>query len=581
MKSAAPDPVSGEKIGRYQVLRELGRGGFARVIEAVDPVLERHVALKLVRSEVLGHLGAEEEAFLLREARAAARLSHPGFVTIYEIGRFSGGLFLAMELVKGTTLRAILRERAQLDTNEALGIVRQIVDALDVAHVEGVVHQDIKPENLLIEPGGRVRIADFGIASLVGAHARELGGRKVALGSPAYMAPEQILKQPTDGRTDIYSVAVVLYEMLAGSKPYRGASVEALLGAILHEQPESMANVAPALERTILRAMSKRPSDRYPTGRAFADALEASRQHAHANPNMRAGSRPSMPPPPRLSDGVARWVSGPSVLPRAWGQVSPSNTTRLMLRLRRKSIDGVLLVATEDWSMAVGLEAGAPTGAIGGPGGDEIGSLLLGLGYMKQDHHRRVVAEYEKSLAWESSERIGVVATRLGAVSGPDLETALESQLDARLNMLLDLPRGTFWFYRQPRRDTRRIVAPRPIERIVANGLLLDDRRRAEVVDPEIRRYADHHISVGPTAINQLVPMGLLALGQPFLDRAQGRTVADSVANSGIPVEVARVILFALWELGGVALEPDPGRATSGNLSTAKGLPPPPPSRVD
>jgi serine/threonine-protein kinase len=263
------------------VERELGRGGMATVYLARDLQQDRVVALKVLRPELSGLVGAERFA---REIAIAARLNHPHILPIYDSGSLELGdgaavRFYTMPFVAGKSLRDRLAEAPQLPIEEAVRIARQAAEALEHAHHEGVVHRDIKPENILLA-GDNALVADFGIARATDAAGERLTQTGLALGTPAYMSPEQATGTTRlDGRADIYALGCVLYEMLAGEPPFTGPTAQAILARHAMDRVPSLRTLRPevsaGLSRVVRRALAKVPADRYPTARAFADQLAA------------------------------------------------------------------------------------------------------------------------------------------------------------------------------------------------------------------------------------------------------------------------------------------------------------------
>ena len=258
---------------RYRIERELGRGGMATVYLAHDLRHDRPVALKVFHPELAAVLG---ERFL-REIRVAAKLSHPHILTVHDSGESAGFLWYTMPVVDGESLRERIRREGQLPVEEAVRIARTVAEALDFAHAHGIVHRDIKPENILLF-GNEPMVADFGIALAMDAAGPDrLTQTGFSLGTPAYMSPEQACAEPRlDGRTDIYSLGCVLYEMLAGEPPYTGPTPQAAVARRLTEPPPSLRTVRDlpdALERAVHKALARSPADRFATGRDFVRAI--------------------------------------------------------------------------------------------------------------------------------------------------------------------------------------------------------------------------------------------------------------------------------------------------------------------
>jgi eukaryotic-like serine/threonine-protein kinase len=259
---------------RYRIERELGAGGMATVYLAHDLKHERLVALKVLHPRLAATLGPQR---FLREIRIAARLRHPHIVPLYDSGEADGLLYYVMPYIEGESLRDRLRRERQLPLEEALTIAREVADALAYAHEHELIHRDIKPENILLE-GRHALVADFGIARAVGSAATtQLTETGLAIGTPAYMPPEQALGDAVDARSDVYALGCVLYEMLAGEAPFAAATAQASIGRRLSEAPPQIRHVRdevpPRLEQTIMTALSRAPGDRFPSATAFGEAL--------------------------------------------------------------------------------------------------------------------------------------------------------------------------------------------------------------------------------------------------------------------------------------------------------------------
>jgi eukaryotic-like serine/threonine-protein kinase len=266
---------SGRSVGRYRILDFLGAGAMGEVYLAEDPHIERRLAIKTVRLVGRPQEVDDRKKRLLREARAAGRLLHPNVVTLFDAGEAEGLLYLAFEYVEGTDLASRL-EKGPLSLREVLRIVRQAADALHYAHGQGIVHRDIKPSNILLDLRGRVKVADFGIAKMAG-QSTELTVAGSVMGSPQYLSPEQIRGEDLDGRSDIFSLGVVLYELLSGTRPFSGETITTLVYQILHKEPPRISDlrvVPPRLEELLGRMLAK---DR---GERLASAAEVSKELA-------------------------------------------------------------------------------------------------------------------------------------------------------------------------------------------------------------------------------------------------------------------------------------------------------------
>ena len=255
----------------------LGRGAMGVIYRAHDPVIDRTVALKLVRADLLE--GEEREEFLARfrqEAQAAGRCTHPNIVTIHDFALHDGNPFLAMEYVQGDSLAAALRRAGRFAPAAAIAVMTQVLDALGAAHALGIVHRDVKPANILLLADGRVKVTDFGIAR-IDSVGMTLAG--TVLGTPSYMSPEQCRGDPVDGRSDLFSAGAVLFELLSGERPFPGRTFTAITQALMDPAPiepgTRLAGQPPALAAVVRRALAKRAEERFASAAAMAAALRA------------------------------------------------------------------------------------------------------------------------------------------------------------------------------------------------------------------------------------------------------------------------------------------------------------------
>lgn len=272
-----------DRIGRFEITAELGRGSMGIVHRAHDPVVGRDVAIKriLLPHGLLPDKKKEFHERFLREARAAGRLSHAGIVTVYDFndGASDGCPFIAMEYVEGSTLHELIHAQPPLGTSWALTVGEALADALQTAHDAGIVHRDLKPANVLVrQADGVAKITDFGVARV---NHSDLTGVGMTYGSPAYMAPECLRGAPADSRSDLFALAVILYEVLCRHRPFGGDDFHTTCAAILSEPPASISRheptLAPAFDRFFARALAKNPEERYQSGAAFRDAVRALR----------------------------------------------------------------------------------------------------------------------------------------------------------------------------------------------------------------------------------------------------------------------------------------------------------------
>jgi eukaryotic-like serine/threonine-protein kinase len=313
--------------GRYRLVEPLARGGMATVWVADDPVLSRRVAVKILRSDLA--LDEGTRARFRHEAIAAARLSHPNIVSTYDTGDDDGIAYIVMELVDGPTLRHLIDQRGSLPVAEVIRIGKQVADALDAAHRAGLVHRDVKPANVLVPPGGPVKVTDFGIAKAAGGD--DLTRTGTVMGTARYLSPEQVNGRPTDPRTDVYALGLLLYEALCGHPPFGGdtdiatamARLTTSAPAIRAERPE----VSSALDDVIHRCLARQPGARFGSAAAVRDALD----QARIDPTG-AIPRPVLAAPPAAAPAPAPVAAPPAhtgpTAPQPIPAASPGRTRR-------------------------------------------------------------------------------------------------------------------------------------------------------------------------------------------------------------------------------------------------------------
>jgi len=282
--------------GRYQIIKEVGRGSMGVVFQARDPHIGRLVALKVLRKDRM-----ESENFVqrfLKEAKVIGRLTHPNILAIYDVGEEQGAVYIAMEFLEGVSLSELARGSLP-GTKEVVALGVQLAETLDYAHKKGVVHRDVKPSNIIVQSDGQIKITDFGIAHVDDATATLQTQAGEIMGTPAYMSPEQVLGQPVDGRSDIFSLGIVLYELTTGLRPFggEGKGLVTVLNEIVQFTPQEPAALAASvpreLSRLIMKALDKEPAKRFQTGKEFAEALKA----CHDAP---------VPSPPQPAPGLAQ-----------------------------------------------------------------------------------------------------------------------------------------------------------------------------------------------------------------------------------------------------------------------------------
>ena len=268
----------GDKLGNFEIMALIGRGGMGEVYRARDPRLKRDVAIKTMPSGFAGD--RDRIARFEREARAASALNHPNIVSVYDIGTEGGVSFIVSELVDGETLARII-QRGPLPLRKLIEVSTQICDGLAAAHTAGVIHRDLKPGNIMLSRDGRVKILDFGLARQNHAHGvdsttMDASHPGMILGTPGYMSPEQVRGEPTDARSDLFSLGVILYEMASGKPAFRGSSSVEVMNSILKDEPPELPpSSPPALDRIVRRCIEKEPARRFQWAADLGFALQS------------------------------------------------------------------------------------------------------------------------------------------------------------------------------------------------------------------------------------------------------------------------------------------------------------------
>lgn len=347
-----------KKLGRYEIIRELGKGAMGVIYEGRDPTLERRVAIKTARREVMERSGQAEEIVerFVREARAAGALNHPNIVTIYDVGEEGGTAYIAMEYIEGSDLKTLIEQNKAREINEVVEWGVQICEALACAHDQGIFHRDVKPANIMIPNQGVLKVTDFGIART---HDSTLTQEGALIGTPSYMSPEQFMGKKVDARSDLFSLAIILYELLTGEKPFAGEALTTIMHHVLKSEPapphELNYEVPEALSAVIMKALSKRPQDRYGDGRSMALALRESLQKS---PDMSIV----------LAAGIA---AAETVLDAASGQRTPAPSSSTLTGAQAAPVADAATVAGKAQPAATVISSSAR----GAPDSGNIDSL--------------------------------------------------------------------------------------------------------------------------------------------------------------------------------------------------------------
>jgi serine/threonine protein kinase len=316
--------MTGRTLSHYRILEKLGEGAMGVVYKAEDERLRRTVALKFLHPQSFG--SEEEKKRFLREAQAGAMLDHPNVATVYGVEETGGEVFIVMALIDGPSVSGKLL-LGSLPADEALDIAIQAGQGLQEAHEKGIVHRDIKPSNVMVNQKGQARITDFGLAQMSGRSRLTRTG--TTLGTPSYMSPEQALGKPTDRRCDIWSLAVMLYEMLAGRAPFDGSHEQVIVYSIINEDHEPLtarrAGLPAELDRVLGKALAKNPAERYQHVDEFLVDLRAVRKKMHAAHADNAEPPPERTPATRTAPAVAASSRPQSTAPLPPGSPSPAS----------------------------------------------------------------------------------------------------------------------------------------------------------------------------------------------------------------------------------------------------------------
>ena len=345
-------------LGRYKIISEIGQGAMGVVYKAVDPIIDRTVAIKTINLNLSRQELEEYEQRFQQEIKAAGRLNHPNIVTIYDVGKTDQVAYMAMEFLEGNELKDIIASGNLPGSEAVVDIISQVADGLWFAHQQDIVHRDVKPSNIMVLKGGIAKITDFGIARLPNSAVKTMTG--LILGSPRYMSPEQVIGKAIDARSDIFSLGVVLYEALTGVAPFDGDNVNAIMYATVNTTPPPPSahnrNVPAMLDLIVAKAMAKLLEDRYQSIKEFADDLREVRRQMDSNrpaAAIKASTAPAMQrtPAPVL---VERHVDTATIPMGNEGKAKDEEVKQLPLAKTFDSFDATLRLAamtdqTEDF----------------------------------------------------------------------------------------------------------------------------------------------------------------------------------------------------------------------------------------
>jgi serine/threonine-protein kinase len=269
-----------KSLGRYKIIKEIGRGAMGVVYQGYDPKIDRIVALKTIRKDRLAESRDVEDLVMRfqKELRATGKLVHPNIIVIYDTGEDEERAYIAMEYIEGDTLENLIQKGIRFSMEKIIDIIDQICEGLEYTHRQGIVHRDLKPSNIMLVQGEKVKIADFGISKAVGAASSPLTQAGILLGTPSYMSPEQIAGTEINGRSDLFSLGIILYQLLTGEKPFVGDTIPTLLYNIVNKDPtppsQVDSSIPPLFDDVITKALAKNPDKRYRRAKDFVEDLK-------------------------------------------------------------------------------------------------------------------------------------------------------------------------------------------------------------------------------------------------------------------------------------------------------------------
>jgi hypothetical protein len=539
-------PPKGKRIGKYEILGLVGKGGMGVVYRALDPFLEREVALKVMLPQIAED--PQQKQRFEREARAVARLNHPNVVMVFDLGYHTDGApYIVMELLRGDDLLHITRRDAPLPLEEKVSIVLQVLDGLGQAHKLGIVHRDIKPANVFVTEEGTAKITDFGIARLGSVVATGAG---MVLGTAAYMSPEQVQGDPVDGRSDLFSVGSMLCEMLSGRRPFEAETPMATLYRIAHNEPALDLPAGPEYARflpVLGRALAKDPARRFATSAEFADALAScvgGSLGARRKVALReAGEGPVATPtdgtkttrPLTHTPGGAGPAAETGPGPPA-RRLDPSGLFRILRDVYVGGKSGHLHFTSGRSHRSLRIVRGQITHAISDTDGEHLGEVLVRYGVISQ-------GDLERAL--DSEKRLGPVLSGMGLLDREKLEGALGLHAREILFSMIEADDGSYTF-----EELADVASECEVASTLSTGqVILDATRRVQ--DPElVRRVLGDQGRVLVLSSDPLLRSQRIALTPTdgyVLSRVDGTLSArDVISLSPVPPEDTERSLFGL-----------------------------------
>jgi serine/threonine protein kinase/DnaJ-domain-containing protein 1 len=580
----APPPASSAagptRIGKYEVVALLGRGGMGAVYRGFDPVLEREVALKVMLPQIADD--PEQKLRFEREARAVARLAHPSVVTVYDLGYHTDGSpYIVMELLTGHDLATLLKSGTSIGVERSTWIVLQVLEGLGLAHQRGIVHRDIKPPNIFITDGEAVKIMDFGIARFTSTLATSSG---MVMGTAAYMSPEQVRGEPVDGRSDLFSTGIVLCELLTGRRPFQSESAMATMYRIANDEPVIEAAGQPQIEAllpVLRRALAKRVDERYPSAAEFAAHLQLSleRLGPAAGDARRAGSAdtvamPAPHPPAAPPPGVA--TTSPEK-----ARANASGIFALLREIYTGSKSGHLHFSVGQGRKSLRILQGRIIHGASDVDGEHLGDMLVRYGLLDQTSLERAVA-----VVLKERRRLGAVLPELGILERDKVEQAVGLHVREILFSALDSPAVSFSFEEVTASELESdLVCP-----LSTGEVILEATRRIQ--DPELVKGIlgdmGRKLELSPDPLLRSQSINLTPTDGFVLSRIDGTLSAREVVDLiPLPAEDTERSLFSLLCTGVVGYAPETTGRRSANRTTPAPEPrspeppvaaPPPPS---
>jgi hypothetical protein len=560
--SAGP---SAQQIGKYRIQGVLGKGGMGVVYRALDPFLEREVALKVMLPQVAED--ADHKQRFEREARAVARLSHPNVVTVFDLGYHTDGApYIVMELLRGRDLLHVTSHGPPLSLGEKVAIVLQVLRGLGQAHRLGIVHRDIKPANVFITDDGAAKIMDFGVARLGSSLATGAGA---IVGTAAYMSPEQVKGEPVDGRSDIFSVASMLCELLCGRRPFHEETPVATLYSIAQKEPFLDLPAGPEFQRLVpvlKRALAKDREERFATCDDFADALascldEASltaggavlplRPSGGSGKGTAVGLKTTKPLAPPAVEALAPAVGPPG------RRADPTGLFRILRDVYVRGKSGHLHFRSGRTCRSLRVLKGHITHAISDRDGEHLGEVLVRYG---------VISQRDLERALESEKRLGPVLSGMGLLDHEKLRQVLGLHVREILFAMLEATEGSFTFEELPESASESEV----VSGLSTGQVILEATRRVQ--DPQMVRQVLGDMSrllvLSDDPLLRSQPIALTPADGFVLSRIDGTLSAREVISlSPVPPEDTERSLFGLLctgivdyaRPGGTSRRPVPG----------------------